>query len=220
MNPTAPPDAHSGPVHAQPEAGTIQVLDPPIAATHGATPVAGPTTVEPHETSDASHRGHPTPAAALPAAGAAPTPVPPEPTVTELLQGIHDAEGYTGAEMASLLRMAERTVQRDRAELRSRDALNPDRKLGDELLGELQRLTLASVQRLTRLARDQDPRTPPYARLWAEDAISKVYTRFLDATRRLSYLEDGHSRLTHQRNTSPQTDEERFQAKLARMGRF
>ena len=65
-----------------------------------------------------------------------------------------------------------------------------------------------------------DQRTPPYARLWAEDAISKVYTRFLDATRRLSYFEDGNARLIQQRNTNPTTDDDRFQAKLAKMMRI
>ena len=121
-------------------------------------------------------------------------------------------EGFTSGEIAQLMRISERTVRRDRAAVRQTDALAPARSLGDELLGEFQRLTLASVQRLTRLARD--PEAPHYARMWAEESIVRIYQRFIDTAHRLRYIEDGRARLAHQRDTDP-AEQERFRETLA-----
>jgi len=101
--------------------------------------------------------------------------------------------GFSTSEIAELLTIADRTVRRDRAAIRREEALEPSPTLGDELLGEFQRLALASVQRLTRMAADHS--TPAYARLWAEDAIARIYQRFLETVRRLGYLQTGALRL-------------------------
>lgn len=95
--------------------------------------------------------------------------------------------GYSNSDIAALLKISERTVTRDRTAIRRDGALSTTPELGNELLGEYQRLTLASIQRLTRLA--SDSATPPYARLWAEDAVTRVYQRFMETARRLGYLE-------------------------------
>ena len=102
-------------------------------------------------------------------------------------------EGFTTTEIAQLLRMSERTVTRDRAAVRRDDALAPDSRLGDQLLGEFERISQSSVQRLTRLA--QDTQNPAYARLWAEEAIVRIYQRLIDTVHRLHYFEDGKGRL-------------------------
>ncbi len=110
-------------------------------------------------------------------------------------------EGFSAADTGELLRLSVRTVQRDRAATRREHALPPSLTLGDEMLGEYQRLTLASVERLTRLARDPD--TPPYARLWAEEAINRMYQRLILTARRLHHLDDGSKRLEHLHATDP-----------------
>ena len=51
-----------------------------------------------------------------------------------------------------------------------------------------------------------------FTRLWAEEAISRIYQRFFDTAQRLHYFPTGDGRLTHQRNTNPQTDEEPMSA--------
>lgn len=112
------------------------------------------------------------------------------------------AEGFSGTEIAALLHMGERTVRRDRAALRKEEALAPSRFLGDELLGEFQRIALASVQRLTRMAHAND--VPPYARLWAEEAMNRIYQRFLETTHRLDYFYGGRARLHHEWYCDPQ----------------
>lgn len=59
-------------------------------------------------------------------------------------------DGFSSSEIGSLLKMSERTVRRDRSAARKDDAIAPDIYLGDELLGEYHRLTMASIQRLIR----------------------------------------------------------------------
>src|SRR5262249_53755391 len=103
-----------------------------------------------------------------------------EATITELVRLIHDGqippdaltperrqqcvsqlalEGFSNAEIAQLMRTSERTVRRERLAARRDEPVTPDPMLGDELLGEFQRLAHAGIQRLTRLARDPD--APP-----------------------------------------------------------
>lgn len=97
-----------------------------------------------------------------------------------------ESEGWDTPEMARRLGVAERTIRRDRERLRAERAVTPSLTLTHQVLGEFYRLTMLSVQRLTRLA--MDSRTPPYARLWAEDTLGRAYARFVDAARRLEHL--------------------------------
>jgi hypothetical protein len=46
-----------------------------------------------------------------------------------------------------------------------------------------------------------DHSTPPYARLWAEDAIGRTYQRFIETVRRLQYIDTGRLRLMDLRRT-------------------
>ena len=111
-------------------------------------------------------------------------------------------EGFTTGEITQLMGVTERTVRRDRQAVRRDEAQPPNPALGDELLGEFHRLTLSSIQRLIRLARDTS--TPHYARLWAEEAAVRIYQRLIDTARRMNYIEDGSRRLRHLRDgTSP-----------------
>ena len=95
-------------------------------------------------------------------------------------------EGHSAAAIAARLGIGERTVTRERAAIRREGALSADAATGPELLGEFQRLTLQSIGRLVRLA--HDPQSPPYVRLWAEEAIARNYKRFVEAAHRLGYV--------------------------------
>ena len=126
-------------------------------------------------------------------------------------------EGFTNSEIAQLMRICERTVTRDRNAVRHAGALVPDRTLGDQLLGELERICMSSVQRLTRLA--QDTNNPPYARLWSEEAIVRIHQRLIDTAHRLHYFEDGKARLQHERDTDPAEHERSRQRTRAMLER-
>jgi len=156
------------------------------------------------------------PEATAPHAGSAdpPASAPAEPDAAGLIEQLHDGRikpgrltgrqrrrcvehlteaGFTNEQVAQFMHISVRTVRRDRARLRRRHAVKPSPELGDHLLGEFGRQTDASIQRLTRLA--TDPSTPAYARLWAEDAISRISHRYFEAARRAGYVESGGRRI-------------------------
>ena len=124
-------------------------------------------------------------------------------------------EGLTNIEIGELIHISARTVTRDRAALRALDAIEPNLLLGDQMLGELERLTTSSVQRLTRTARD--PQSPPQVRVWAEEAIVRTYQRLIETARRMHYIEDGRHRLAHQRDTDP-AEQQRRRERMAAWG--
>lgn len=105
-------------------------------------------------------------------------------------------QGFTTTDIAAALHMNERTVRRDRAAIREDEAILPDMHLGDELLGEYQRYLHAGIQRLTRRANDKGE--PAFVRLWAEEAITRMYQRFLDTARKMNYTRDGETRVRQQ----------------------
>ena len=98
---------------------------------------------------------------------------------------------------------SERTIERDRTATRKVNAIAPDAHLGDELMGELHSIVLASVQRLTRIATDTD--APHYARVWAETAIVKSYLQLIDKTKQFDYIGSGSDRLRDAVNDDVQT---------------
>ncbi len=109
-------------------------------------------------------------------------------------------EAFTTGEIAQVMRISERTVRRDRAALRRAGGVAPDARLGDELLGEFERIVTGAVGRLTRLSREST--SPPYVRLWAEQAMVRIYQRYIETAHRLNYIEDGQRRLREQRTES------------------
>lgn len=123
-------------------------------------------------------------------------------------------EGFSTSEIAALLETSERTVRRDRATARMEGALKPTLTLSDELLGEFHRWTLSTMQRLTRLSRDEDK--PAYARLWAEEAMIRNYQRFIHTAHKLEYLRTGRERLAHLDATDPEAHKRHKETTAAR----
>jgi len=109
-------------------------------------------------------------------------------------------QALTAGEIAQVMGVAPRTVHRDRAALRRQAAMGPDLKLGDELLGEFERVVAAANARLTRLGRD--PNVPAYVRLRAEEAQVRNYQRLIRTARQLDYVDSGRSRLSAQRRAA------------------
>ncbi|PCI11631.1 hypothetical protein COB72_00335 [bacterium] len=63
-------------------------------------------------------------------------------------------EGLSNAEIADLFQMCEKTIRRDIAELRRKNAIYPSQTLAAEMLGEYQLQIQASIKRLRRVCRD------------------------------------------------------------------
>jgi transposase-like protein len=115
-------------------------------------------------------------------------------------------QAFASSEIATLLNVSPRTVRRDRAAIRRQGALAPDAALGDELLGEYERLAQTSNAHLARLARGPD--TPANIRVRAERAIMLNFRDLIHTAQRLRYLEDGSRRLREQREASPEYAEQ------------
>lgn len=113
-------------------------------------------------------------------------------------------EGYTAFDIAAALQVTDRTVHRDRAALRQANAVAPTLELGDELLGEMQRVTYNAIQKLTRLASNHD--TPAFARLWASEAMSRVFERFIKMAQSMEYIQTGRGRLRRLNEQQPGFD--------------
>ena len=102
-------------------------------------------------------------------------------------------ENMTVTQMARLLKVSDRTIERDRRELRSGTAMEPTLSLADELLGEMQRLTFDATQKLIQMSRDD--RAPFSTRVWAQTEAVKAQERFLNTAVKLGYLEGGKRRI-------------------------
>ena len=120
-------------------------------------------------------------------------------------------EGRSTNEMALLMDVSERTITRDRREIRRGESLEPGLGLGDELLGELQRRAFDASQKLTRMAEDE--RTPAYARLWAHSEAVRVQERLLQTVMKMGYMEGGDRRLEGERVREREEREKEAKAK-------
>jgi len=95
--------------------------------------------------------------------------VPPE-SRRECVQWL-SLEGLSNAEIADLFQMCEKTIRRDIAELRRKNAIHPSQTHVAEMLGEFQLQVQTSVMRLRRVGRDS--RTSPADQIAAERAIAE-----------------------------------------------
>jgi hypothetical protein len=77
--------------------------------------------------------------------------------------------GYGAREIASVLRVHRRTIERDRQQLREARALRSSLALAGEIAGELADYLWVSAERLTRMC--NDPSVAPFARLTAEGVL-------------------------------------------------
>lgn len=102
-------------------------------------------------------------------------------------------QAFTNAEIADVMGVSIRTIRRDRAALRAEHRVSPGPELGDELLGEYERIIMAGIARLTRFARDST--NPAHTRVWAEREIIEAYHRYIEMARRMKYIEEGTGRI-------------------------
>ena len=70
--------------------------------------------------------------------------------------GVLLAEGYTESAIAQILSRSEKTISRDLAELRVRNALTPDINLAKQIVGDMFQKAMAHHKYLMRLARATD----------------------------------------------------------------
>ncbi|MGB2985426.1 MAG: ECF-type sigma factor [Phycisphaerae bacterium] len=95
-------------------------------------------------------------------------------------------EGYTVAETAQILKCSERTIHRDRAELRAAHALHVHPQFAPQMAGELIRQAEGSAGRLRRIARE--PGASAMERSMAENFAFKIFLDMIGKLQSLGYL--------------------------------
>ncbi len=95
-------------------------------------------------------------------------------------------EGYTVAETAQILKRGERTIYRDRTELRAAHALHVHPEFAAQMAGELMRQAEGSTGRLRRIARE--PGASAMERSMAENFAFKVFIDMIGKLQSMGYL--------------------------------
>lgn len=131
----------------------------------------------------------------------------PEKSAQNLIQGIKDGsidpsalskeerqscveamvlEGCSAAQMAQLLSCSEKTIRRDLADIRARNAINPSPELARQIIGNFVMKSEAHQARLMRLARSSEG--PPGVRVEAEVAAFHVLLKSAQLLQSLGIL--------------------------------
>ena len=100
----------------------------------------------------------------------------------ELLWG----EGYTVAETAQILKRGERTIHRDREQIRTAHALQVHPQFAPQMAGELMRQAEGSAGRLRRIARE--PGASAMERAMAENFAFKAFLDMIGKLQSMGYL--------------------------------
>ncbi|MBS0189672.1 MAG: hypothetical protein JSR52_00850 [Planctomycetes bacterium] len=95
-------------------------------------------------------------------------------------------EALSNSEMAHLLKCSDRTIERDRREIRDSHALKPDPKFADRIAGDLYAEAEQAIFRIRRATRD--PATTPGDRIAAEKSCFDIRCHMVDRLQSLGYL--------------------------------
>lgn len=95
-------------------------------------------------------------------------------------------EGVSAPEIAEILGLSERTINRDRAQLRSDNAISRDPALAGELAGLIVQQSERAATSLRRLGKD--PATPPSVRVETERIAFELRRQTIQTLQSLGYL--------------------------------
>lgn len=95
-------------------------------------------------------------------------------------------EALSNSEMAHLLKCSDRTIERDRREIRDSHALKPDPKFADRIAGDLYAEAEQAIFRIRRATRD--PTATPGDRISAEKSCFDIRCHMIDRLQSLGYL--------------------------------
>jgi DNA-binding CsgD family transcriptional regulator len=96
------------------------------------------------------------------------------------------AEGYSASEIAEILKVTERTVNRDRRDARAQNALAPSPALVGEVVGQLMKTAEQVSGRLRRIGRESNAKAAD--RVEAELGVWRVNRELVQSLQSLGYL--------------------------------
>jgi hypothetical protein len=118
-------------------------------------------------------------------------------------------EGYATAEMAQLMKVSDRSIERDKHAIREENALPQDPKLTAQMTGRLVGEAELTVQRIRRIARDK--LAPPSVRIDGEYRCYQILSDLVQRLQGLGYLPTAAHRveadLVHHAGEPPELDE-------------
>ncbi|MCP4594581.1 MAG: hypothetical protein GY842_27945 [bacterium] len=95
-------------------------------------------------------------------------------------------DGYSTAEMSQILKVGDRTIERDKKAIRESNALARDPRLVEQMMGRLVGEAELAVQRIRKAVRDKD--TSKALRVDAEHRCYLIISDLVGAMQRLGYL--------------------------------
>ena len=127
------------------------------------------------------------------------------------------ADGYSTADMAQILKVSDRSIERDKKAIRETNALAADPELVEQMVGRLVCEAELSVQRIRKTARDKG--TPQAVKVDAEHRCYQIVSDMVASLQRLGYLPTATPRLqadfTHTIGQLPDFDQ--MQAEVQRL---
>ena len=95
-------------------------------------------------------------------------------------------DGYSTAEMAQILQVADRTIERDKKVIRESNAITRDPKLVEQMVGRLVGEAELCVQRIRKAVRDK--KVSPAVKVDAEHRCYQIVSDLTQSMQRLGYL--------------------------------
>lgn len=103
------------------------------------------------------------------------------------------ADGYSTADMAQILKVSDRSIERDKKAIRQTNALAADPELIKQMVGRLVCEAELSIQRIRKAARDKG--TPQAVKVDAEHRCYQIFSDMITSMQRLGYLPMATARL-------------------------
>ncbi len=127
------------------------------------------------------------------------------------------ADGYCTADMAQILKVSDRSIERDKKAIRETNALAADPEMVEQMTGRLVCEANLSIQRIRKAARDKN--TPSVVKVDAEHRCYQIVSDMIGSLQRLGYLPIATARLqtniTHNIGQIP--DYSQMQAEVQRL---
>lgn len=115
-------------------------------------------------------------------------------------------DGYSTADMAEILKVSDRTIERDRKAIREANAVSRDPRLVEQMTGRLIWEAELCVQRIRKAARDKE--ASPMVRIEAEHKCFQIIDGLVEGLQRLGYLPTATQKLeadlTHHAGALPE----------------
>ena len=125
------------------------------------------------------------------------------------------AEGKSTAEIAHLLNVSDRTIERDKKALQEENTITKDSKLAEQMAGRLDSEAKLCIERIRKFARGKD--TPASVKVDAEHRCFQICNNFVERLQSLGFLPTATQKfeadLTHRAASSLTLEEIQLEAK-------